>query len=694
MSGTFYVKDYGAIANDGIDDRVAIQKALNAAAAAGGGTVVLDKGVYDLTGDGKTSDGCLQVRSNITLQGAGMQYSDASNCTVLHVMDGSSADITGVVRTPVKEVTHDVTLTGFTIDGNRDSTAGKVDAFFCGVLPGDPRYSSNITINAVEAKDCSGYGFDPHEQTHNLTLQNSVAHGNGLDGFVADFVTGGVYENDIAFDNDRHGFNICTSSSNITLLNDTAYGNGSAGVCVQRGSDNVPWVTHVTVQGGSFHDNVREGILIKMSDSVTVKNADIFHNGRHGISVAGSTHTLISGDTIHDNSLAKAGYYDEVRIAQYDDTAGASGQIYKSASTTIDSNHIIDTNGQAGYGVQEMADGSNHTAVTSNTIYGEHFAAIKLADPTSLASGYDSSGNTAHGPVVIATSSPDGTPPPPPPPTTIDGTSGNDTLTGTPGNDTIHGLGGNDTLSGLAGNDILDGGTGADTMIGSLGDDTYYVDNTSDVVVEKTGEGNDTIFSSVNFIMNSNMENLTLTGSAISANGSSNNNSITGNAMDNSILGASGNDKLLGMAGNDYLSGGTGNDLVDGGQGNDDLRGGDGNDTVIGGAGVDQLYGGTGTDGFIFKSLSDSGVSSLAAMDGIHDFNHADGDKIDLSALGHLTFIQTSAFTHSGQGEVDYHYSGSNTIISVDADGNGTADTEIAILSQHPVLTTSDFVFG
>ena len=72
----------------------------------------------------------------------------------------------------------------------------------------------------MEIKDCSGYGFDPHEQTISPEIENCVAHGNGLDGFVADYIIDGVYRNNIAYDNDRHGFNI-TSSTTTTFSRTT-----------------------------------------------------------------------------------------------------------------------------------------------------------------------------------------------------------------------------------------------------------------------------------------------------------------------------------------------------------------------------------------------------------------------------------------------------------------------------------------
>jgi Ca2+-binding RTX toxin-like protein len=130
-----------------------------------------------------------------------------------------------------------------------------------------------------------------------------------------------------------------------------------------------------------------------------------------------------------------------------------------------------------------------------------------------------------------------------------------ETITGSSGDDFLHGYGGNDTLVGNAGNDKLDGGVGTDTMIGGAGDDTYYVDNVGDVVKESSGQGIDTIVSSVGFSLPDNVENLTLTGTAYALRGTGNglNNRIIGTASDNVIDGKGGADILTGNGGNDIF---------------------------------------------------------------------------------------------------------------------------------------------
>ncbi len=76
-------------------------------------------------------------------------------------------------------------------------------------------------------------------------------------------------------------------------------------------------------------------------------------------------------------------------------------------------------------------------------------------------------------------------------------------------------------------------------MAGGAGDDTYYVDNAGDSVVEASGAGTDLVNSSIGYALGSNVENLTLTGSAtINGYGNGLANTLTGNAGNNALNGA------------------------------------------------------------------------------------------------------------------------------------------------------------
>jgi Ca2+-binding RTX toxin-like protein len=153
----------------------------------------------------------------------------------------------------------------------------------------------------------------------------------------------------------------------------------------------------------------------------------------------------------------------------------------------------------------------------------------------------------------------------------IIGHDGGAVLLGLGGNDTLLGGAGQDRLEGEEGNDLLTGGGGPDVMLGGAGNDTYVVDHSADMVIEASGNGTDTVLSSVSFnLAGQFIESLVLTGSeSLEAIGNSQQNSLTGNDAANLLHGLGGKDRLLGGGGDDILDGGTGADTMLGGAGND-----------------------------------------------------------------------------------------------------------------------------
>ena len=106
----------------------------------------------------------------------------------------------------------------------------------------------------------------------------------------------------------------------------------------------------------------------------------------------------------------------------------------------------------------------------------------------------------------------------------------------------------NNSLSGTIRGDILEGLTG---------DDTYFVDNFEDKVIEKIGEGNDTIRASVNYVLAAGQEIEVIATKDGLGKVAIN---LTGNEFAQDLVGNSGNNILNGGAGADRLAGGTGND--------------------------------------------------------------------------------------------------------------------------------------
>jgi Ca2+-binding RTX toxin-like protein len=119
----------------------------------------------------------------------------------------------------------------------------------------------------------------------------------------------------------------------------------------------------------------------------------------------------------------------------------------------------------------------------------------------------------------------------------------------------------------------------------------------------------------------------------------------------------------------------TGNTLANtltGNSGANVIKGNGGADTIKGGLGNDTLSGGAGADVFVYTDVA-------SGADKITDFVSG-SDKINLHALG-----ITSANVHTA-------VSGSNLVISVDADHNGSNDFTITLVGVTHIAA-SDYIF-
>ncbi|MGE0574900.1 Calx-beta domain-containing protein [Reyranella sp.] len=124
------------------------------------------------------------------------------------------------------------------------------------------------------------------------------------------------------------------------------------------------------------------------------------------------------------------------------------------------------------------------------------------------------------------------------------------------GNAPINGYGNDfdNTIIGNDANNILDGIQGADKMFGKAGNDVYGVDEAGDVVVENPNEGTDTVVPGIDYTLGANVENLSLTRSAVSGAGNELNNVMFGqfdSNMANILNGLAGLDTLRGFGGDD-----------------------------------------------------------------------------------------------------------------------------------------------
>jgi len=214
------------------------------------------------------------------------------------------------------------------------------------------------------------------------------------------------------------------------------------------------------------------------------------------------------------------------------------------------------------------------------------------------------------------------------------------------------------TATGNALSNMLTGNSAQNVLSGDAGDDTYYVQNTDDVAVELAGNGTDTVFTTVNYSLGANVENLTLQGPASGGPQISG----TGNELDNTITGNAASNALSGGGGNDVLNGGSGNDTISGGAGNDILNGGVGNDTMVGGAGNDSYFVDSSFD--VITEVQGEGEDTVSSSVNFTLSNYVDN----------LVLTGSANIGGTGSAQDNYLYGNSASNGLSGGDGNDTLD--------------------
>lgn len=328
------------------------------------------------------------------------------------------------------------------------------------------------------------------------------------------------------------------------------------------------------------------------------------------------------------------------------------------------------------------------------------------------------------------------------------GGNGDDSIFGDRSDDEIYGEAGNDYLKGNTGDDQLTGGLGDDYIRGDAGADTYYFNygdgndtynetlgnSTIDTIVFGAGitfnmlsiykisaydvrididggTGGSIVIEQQLRVTSDVLELLEFSdGSVVDLNtlgltsiGTSGADVLYGAKVG---IGSTGVDTIYGMDGDDtiyghkvgtysttaenYLYGGNGNDSIYGDRsdeelygeaGDDYISGNRGDDLISGGAGSDTLIGGDGADTFVYEA-----GSTLASVDTITDFDISENDAIDIADLLNGYDPLTDAISDF----VQITDNGTDSILSVDADGGADNFVQIATLLGVTGLTDED----
>jgi parallel beta-helix repeat protein len=348
----------------------------------GGGVVQLQAGTYVVPAPGSASSGCVSMTfNNSVLAGMGM------GVTTIQLSSGSTG-VTGIVRTPSGVANSKITFRDFTIDGNSSGQSGTpvIIGFFCGVTPNSTQTDTDIAVVRVEAMNCTGYGFDPHERTTRLYMLGCVSHNNGTDGAHDGFTLDACYDSQIigcvSYSNGRHGFNLVTASNSVQLIGCESYSNTGAGIVLQNGAKNN------IITGCKVHDNTLEGILINglpqsgQQDnnpgvSNSIKANEILLSGTHGIHVVGGSYNHIAGNTVRDSSQTTTNSSNQIYLDE-------SGTTYSTYNTVVDNDlNVSGVTNVPKYGIFEKTSNEDFNFVFGNRSLGANTAQILLNGSTS-----------------------------------------------------------------------------------------------------------------------------------------------------------------------------------------------------------------------------------------------------------------------------------------------------------------------
>lgn len=329
---------------DGVADDVQINAALTYVSGLGGGSVFLERGVYDIT-DPVTFPG-----NNIMLCGIGRDsFLDGDNlattehCIVINGYDDITIKDIGIqTQNGGTKTCHGIYMTDCyrtriidVIIVNSDDNGIYVDAG-----------SQRFLIKNVNILDADGHG---------IILSGAASIGVGhivncvIEGCGGHGILSGTNSSDHVFIGNNFGGNglsgMCFSSSSSNIVaNNQTWNNGNDGITLYQSYKNI-------VIGSHCKNNTWSGITCNLSDDNNIEDNQCLENLQHGINIYDSDNNIVTGNECIDNDYEDTNSYDGIRIES------------NCLDNLIDNNYL---NGNDRYGIYIGDAGSTRTQVLNN----------------------------------------------------------------------------------------------------------------------------------------------------------------------------------------------------------------------------------------------------------------------------------------------------------------------------------------
>jgi hypothetical protein len=317
------IRYFGARDN-GANERVAIQNAINAAAAAGGGTVHVSRGTYVVGQDGSYAR-CLEVKANVALVG------DGRHASTLKQIDNIAASVRLLHVTG-----DDARVADLTLDGNKGEHE----------TPSEHRHGifadggKRLMVERVTSTNFTGDGFYLYQNAAQATFRDVLATGN-----------------------DRNGITMGAQVDGVVLSGSRFIGNGAQQVDSEAPGHTV---NDVTITGCVLDGaGISDGYVLTISGSGTAsrsRNWTVSGNViRGGINVVWADDVTISGNTGVNPTTSRS-----VRVYRRCRNVTISGNTLRMTQTSTAAVSAIEI---LGTGTDQMPE---RVLVSDNTIQVDH----------------------------------------------------------------------------------------------------------------------------------------------------------------------------------------------------------------------------------------------------------------------------------------------------------------------------------